>query len=124
MAAAPYAIIETDKQARSSTSATRPLRPRSPPGGVRFIARGGKLVVLEGDPAEAAGRFGVRGPEAAKRWYDSPKQVIDEAAGCDRLLLMRDGPRLPRPSLGAAARRHRRARSGRAFLAVIEAAAR
>jgi hypothetical protein len=56
---------------------TRPLRPRSPPGGGRLIARGGKLAVLEGDAAEAAGRFGVRGPEAAKRWYASPK-------ACDR----------------------------------------
>jgi hypothetical protein len=36
-------------------------------GGVRFIARGGKPAVLEGDGTEVAGRFGVRGLETAKR---------------------------------------------------------
>ena len=91
VAAAPYAIVETDMQARSSTNANKAASATIAAG--VFIARGGKLAVLEGDAAEAAGRFGVRGPEAAKRWYDSTprKHVIDEAAGCDRLLLMRDG---------------------------------
>ena len=62
VAAAPYAIVETDMQARSSTSANKAAPATIAALGFRFIARGGKLAVLEGDAAEVAGRFGVRGP--------------------------------------------------------------
>jgi hypothetical protein len=92
VAAAPYVIVETDVQTRSSTSATMPLRPRSPPVGDASSRGAASSPCWKATGDQGGWPFGVRGPgegEALVRLAQSI--VIDEAAECDRLLLIRDG---------------------------------
>lgn len=70
---------------------TRPLA-TIPPGGVRFIARGAASSPCwkATRPRQLAG-LESEDPRQRSAGTTRPKHVIDEAAGCDRLLLVRDG---------------------------------
>ena len=122
VAAAPDAIVEADMQVRSSMSAHKAAS-------ATIAARWGDALfrgVLEGDAAEAAGRLESADPRRRSAGTTRPKHVIDEGAGCDRLLLMRDGALLDQSTRSCCAKAPASTIWPRlpCRIAVIEAAAR